>query len=440
MRDTSSHQHDVAASNASREQNEETSLSRERSRQSSQKGTPSSNTVPSKYNSDPYILRFGIDSLYLSYQGELSEEGENKLFALKELAQSDDPRKQDKAQISIGGHLFEVLDKGQKPFAYVLVDNWFRIAFSKSTSRSMPLAYIQVSSEVLTFTSIAEILHDLEFVINSLSRQVSRANVSRADLFVDFTTEYDLDAIDINHWVTRTTLFDKHYIRPHFTGWSIGYGGDISARLYNKTLEIKKSGKDYLLPIWESAGWKEGHSVWRLEFQYMRELLNQVDSVPLKTFLTNQGPLWRFACNDWLRLSVPNKKDSNASRWPTHPLWSVLSQLSWEYNSGKSLKRIRKQRVPSDDILFKHGMAGLTSFMALHGITDIYDGVKQYIQHAKRFHDSHGRFTDETFLSYIRKKVTEKGRRFNSINNLPKKDKAELKKAAKNYRNTKDGE
>ena len=356
------------------------------------------------------------------------------------MAQSDDPREKDKAQISIGGHLFEVLDKGRKPFAYVLVDNWFQISFSKRTSRSMPLAYIQVSSEVLTFTSIAEILHDLEFVINSLSSHVSKVNVSRADLFVDFTTEHDLDAIDINHWVTRTTLFDKHYIRPHFTGWSIGYGGEISARLYNKTLEIKKSGKDYLFPIWKSAGWNEEHSVWRLEFQYMREFLNQVDSVPLETFLTRQGSLWHFACTEWLRLCIPNPKDTNSSRWSMHPLWAVLSQLSWEDKPDKSLKRIRKQRIPSDDILYKHGMAGLTSFMAIHNITDLYEGVKRYIQHAKRFHDSHGKFTDKTFLGYIRKKVTEKGRRFNSINNLPKKDKAELKKEAKNYRNSKDGE
>ena len=82
MQDQSS-QDETPLRNAAREQSESTSLSRARSLTSSTKGTPSSNTVPSKYNSDPHILRFGIDSLYLSYQGELSEEGENKLLALK---------------------------------------------------------------------------------------------------------------------------------------------------------------------------------------------------------------------------------------------------------------------------------------------------------------------------------------------------------------------
>jgi hypothetical protein len=421
-------------------QSELTSLLHDRGHISSTQGTPSSNTVPSKYNSDPFILRFGIDSLYLSYQGELSEEGENKLSDLKDLAQSENPKEQDKAQLSIGDHLFEVLDKGQKPFAFVLVDNWFRISFSRRSSKSMPLAYIQVSSELLTFHPIEEIIRDLEFVINSLSSKVSKPNVSRVDLFVDFTTNHDLDAINIYHWVTRTTLFDKHYIRPHFTGWSIGYGGDISARLYDKVLEIKKSGKDYLFPIWKEAGWNEEQHVWRLEFQYMREFLNQVESVPFDKFITNQGPLWRFASTEWLRLSIPNPKDSNNSRWPTNPLWDALSQISWKDNPDKLLKRIRKQRIPCDDILYRHGMAGLTSFMALHGITDLYEGVKQFIKHAKRFHDSHGRFTDETFLSYIQKKVKEKGRHFNTIDNQDKKDKKTLKKEAISYRTKKDGE
>ncbi len=236
MQDQTSHQQTNITQDVARRHSESPSRPRARSHLSPSHGTPSSNTVPSKYNSDPYILRFGIDSLYLSYQGELSEEGENKLYTLKELAQSDDPRHQDKAQLSIGDHLFKVLDKGQKPFAFVLVDNWFRIAFSKRSSRSMPLAYIQISSELLTFHPIEEIISDLEFVINSLSSQVSKPNVSRVDLFVDFMTNHDLDAININHWVTRTTLFDKHYIRPHFTGWSIGYKGDMSARLYDKTV------------------------------------------------------------------------------------------------------------------------------------------------------------------------------------------------------------
>ncbi len=54
-------------------------------------GAPPSNTAP--YNCNDYFkaLRWGVDSLYLSYPGELSKEVDAQLQALKELAKSNDP-------------------------------------------------------------------------------------------------------------------------------------------------------------------------------------------------------------------------------------------------------------------------------------------------------------------------------------------------------------
>jgi len=413
---------------------------RARSQNLSSEGTPSSNTVPPQYNPDLFLLRFGIDSLYLSYKGTLSQETELRLLSLKDMAQSDDTNRQSQAQLSVGSHLFEVLDKGQKPFAFVLVDNWYRIALSKRSSTSMPMAYVQISSEVLTFHSLDEIVDDLQFVLNSLASHVSTANVSRVDLFADFTTEHNLDAIDITQWITRTQLFDKHYMRPHFTGWSIGYSNSLSARLYDKTIEIKKSGKDYLPPIWKQGGWDGETRVWRLEFQFMRELLGEVGCVPLEKMLANQGALWKFACTDWLRLSIPNPNDKNASRWPTHPLWLALSNIEWIKAPEATLVRIRKERTPSDGLIYTHGFGWISAFMAKHGITDYDVGYKKYLHETKRYFDKRGRLTDENFHSYLSKKVKEKGRRYNTINNQPKPDKAKQRQRARNYRHEKDGD
>jgi len=78
--------------------------------------------------------------------------------------------------------------------------------------------------------------------------------------------------------------------------------------------------------------------------------------------------------------------------------------------------------------------------MALYDITDLYEGFKKFIVEAKEFHDLRGQFTDETFISYIQKKVSEKGRHYNSISNQLKKDRATQKKDAEMYRTNKDGE
>ena len=72
-------------------------------------GTPPSNTVPLKYNADKSkLLRFGVDSLYLSYPGVLSEDWDKKLARLKELAQMEGDLSQSIAQVTICDHLFEV--------------------------------------------------------------------------------------------------------------------------------------------------------------------------------------------------------------------------------------------------------------------------------------------------------------------------------------------
>ena len=81
--------------------------------ESPSQGTPSSNTVPYNYNNEYFkLLRFGVDSLYLSYQGELFPEVKERLAKLKQLAQHPEIDQQAQAQYAIGGHIFEVKDKG----------------------------------------------------------------------------------------------------------------------------------------------------------------------------------------------------------------------------------------------------------------------------------------------------------------------------------------
>lgn len=79
-------------------------------------------------------------------------------------------------------------------------------------------------------------------------------SLSRVDVFVDFQCDYDMEAFPRVAWVTRAGGFDTHARIGQFTGYSIGMGGNISSRLYNKTLEIKKSNKTYFDELWRRGG------------------------------------------------------------------------------------------------------------------------------------------------------------------------------------------
>jgi len=98
------------------------------------------NTVPYNSNNEYFkLLRFGVDSLYLSYQGELFPEVKERLVKLKQLAQHPEADQQAQAQYAIAGHIFEVKDRGSSIFPFVIEDGAFRISLSR-TSKKTPMA------------------------------------------------------------------------------------------------------------------------------------------------------------------------------------------------------------------------------------------------------------------------------------------------------------
>lgn len=80
-------------------------------------------------------------------------------------------------------------------------------------------------------------------------------NVSRIDLFVDFASELNMDSWSRESWVTHAFSVNSYAVDNHFMGWAIGLGGVMAGRFYDKLLEITKSNKGYLVPLWQKAGW-----------------------------------------------------------------------------------------------------------------------------------------------------------------------------------------
>jgi len=400
-------------------------------------GAPPSNTAPANYienQTPPKILRYGIDSLYLSYPGNLAEDWGQRLEGLKQAAKSQEEEEQALAQIMVGKHLFEVLRSGRSKFSYVLVDNCFQLAISSPDSTSLPLTYAQLSSEMLTALGIEEAENRLRYIVNTLGLVTEEPNLSRVDLFVDFLSETDMAGWLPTAWVTRAHKVNQHNVQRQFSGWSVGLGGVMGARLYDKTLEIKKSKKEYLKPLWEAAGWREGQTVWRLEFEYKRQVLKELGVSKFPDLSSNLQGLWHYATESWLRLTIPNHSDENQTRWPTHPLWESLAALDWCMPESPTLSRIRTERIPSDDSLFVNGLGSLTSFMAREGITDLGEGFGEYLARAHRYHNSKDGGKDSGFKEYIAAKVASKGRKYNTIHHKNQAEDDARKSRAEAYR------
>ncbi len=405
------------------------------------KGAPPSNTAPTNDILDTNeitILRYAVDSLYLSYQGELSTDWAMRLDNIKDKAQSLDPRVQAEGQLKLLDHIFEMKPRGRGKFNYVLVDGWYQIQLAGKNASSLPMAYVQLGSELLTLIGPEQAAKNLLPIINTFGDH-QEPNVSRIDLCVDFVSPIAMDSWTHDAWVTRAHNIDPHYVKGQFSGWSIGQGGNIVARLYNKTLELQKSKKDYLRPIWESAGWNGTDDIWRLEFQIRGGHILHTTLKQLPVMLSLLGSYWSYCCNDWCRLTIPNSNDSRRSRWPTHPMWESLSQVEWGSLEVVPLMRPRKDRPPSDEALFINGLGAITSFMAREGIEDWSEGFGEYIAQAKAFHDDRCKMP---FSAYISRKRKEKERRFNTRHNNESNGQSIVERLdqAEAYRKAKDGE
>ena len=158
-------------------------------------GASPSNTAP--YNSNNTgntlldgfkLLRLAVDSLYLSYPGDLHHGVLTRLVQLKGKAQSPDPIEQSKAQFVAGSHIFEVKDKGAPMFPFVLDDNAYRIQLSRP-GKKLPMAYVKVSAEYLAHKGPRAVQEELETLLFEFGEIAGRNMVSRIDLAADFSLD-----------------------------------------------------------------------------------------------------------------------------------------------------------------------------------------------------------------------------------------------------------
>ncbi|WP_321276241.1 hypothetical protein [Thiomicrorhabdus indica] len=374
-------------------------------------GAELSNTAPAKYIDNQSIkpLRCAVDSLYLSYRGNITPQIEELLTFLKNMAQHTDPEIASEAYLHFFEHKFQVMPKGAGKFSFVLRDNWFNIQVSSGKSSSVPLAYIQISSELLTFMELNEIMMHLDQIISRLGTIRGHPSVSRLDLCMDFEcySKFNVEAIEINQWRTRAKQIDRFHQHKRPSGWRIGKG-QVMGRLYNKSLEIQKSKKDYLLPLWDASGWSGVADVWRMEFQMKREFLANVGLKRPDQIAELSPAIWKYATSNWLQMVTPTE-DSNESRWPVTEAWQEIAQACTNVEC-QMVRPVVKKRLPNDQYLFVNGLAAISSFMAREGITDLGEALGEFLHEAERFHLS----KDQTMENYLQMKAKEKTLRYNT--------------------------
>lgn len=250
-------------------------------------------------------------------------------------------------EIEINDICFEVNKKGAPFYSYYLKSNDFSICFAeKITPYNSPIIVL-LHSRFLWSYGYKKAYNLFWDWFDGLNAHVLGTKISRLDICVD-TDEISFVPSDIDSFVTRAKFINKHYVKNNFTGFSIGKGKTIMARIYDKTAEVKGSQKDWFYEIWKENGWNS-NPVWRIEFQLRRKALLDFSINSVEDLWGKEDGLWLYLTDNWLQ--IKDNLNKNVSRNITRKKWQKIKFVSTaKPNSPLVRKRIKNGNV---DILWK---------------------------------------------------------------------------------------
>ena len=206
----------------------------------------------------------------------------------------------EKVLINIGGDTFEVKPTGTASYAYILHNDLLEVRFAKVRSRSIETypIYVHFKSEFLWLNGPENCwLWFLHWIENNLGSVYSN-KVNRVDLCCH------VDSIgELNPELFRGRYCDDNVRRSNREISGIDFGsrksGNIFARIYNKTLEIKKSRKSWFNDIWEENKLNSGN-ITNIEFELNRNFFRnaligecgKIDSC--EQLFDNLKSLWKY--------------------------------------------------------------------------------------------------------------------------------------------------
>jgi hypothetical protein len=341
----------------------------------------------------------GVDTLHLHCDYQVRPTAAAELEALKAGAERARDDGGEAVRTTLGGLSFVVEPRGTGKGPYLLSSDEITVIVHPTAPKNLPTVILELRAVFLWAKGHTEAVEVAKGVVRELTlcSEEPELQVSRLDVAVDFTG-WQPRPEHLEHFVCRAQrkaeLYEQwrrvggrskvvkafrravghgdekakevldrllaedelttgvYYSGRLFTGFGWGAGA-VVARLYLKTREIVKTGKMWMVPIWQRGGYRGG-PVWRLEFQLRRELLKEAcaeDTVqregdvaryvkaapralvdvetgkvvrPQAVFTRwssaapNLTALWRYLLKDWLSLRKPRTADVRvrlASPW-----------------------------------------------------------------------------------------------------------------------------
>lgn len=181
---------------------------------------------------------------------------------------------------------------------------------------------------------------------------VSELRVRRLDLAAD-VAGWAIRPGDRDLWIkpgrspvtSYVDLPEAENVREHgqgtrITGYTVGAGGPILLRVYDKRTHLaerepdKREGEELL---WKSRGWSGEGPVTRVEFQLRTEALRSFGVEGPEGLARALDPLWQNLTHRWCRLALLDNK--RPDRRTLDPRWALLREVRFSHLSLPAARR-----------------------------------------------------------------------------------------------------
>lgn len=310
------------------------------------------------------ILRAGVDTLHCSARGELQDGLLVFLDALKEEAQ-----RSRESQVVTWGE--SPLSVALRPHGWRSYQFWAsspNIEVALGAPAPFPPVFIQAHSAYLHTRGVDRAMAEItEWLSSQVMRGEPGLGISRLDLYCDtqgwVPTLEDFERFHCRGTRRKAYSFpsqDQAHLRGRQSCGFVFGAGDLMARCYDKTLELRIRGVEWPRASW--SAWDPEQPVWRVEFQFRRRALVSLGlRTPLEA-LTARQELWHYA-TQWLSLRTP-AADSNRSRWPEAPEWTAIRDAKI---GSPTTSLVRDLVRSADELRIIRGLVGYASSLAALG-------------------------------------------------------------------------
>ncbi len=302
----------------------------------------------------PRPLIAGIDTLEIGYcinEYKLSQDEWEMIDSAKEVTQST--RFAKSQGVIFRGVELNVHRAGKQRHKYILSNGDIQLDISPEATggRDYPEIKVTFRSELLWRHGWQDAVRKVDSFIRDWA-VVSEIKLSRIDITGDFATPFPVLSPGLREVVTRAkkkgergdlkTEYQQYSDTRMTNTYSFGSGA-VQLRIYNKTLEIKSSNKQWFEHLWSDCGWKKGEPVTRLEFQARRKIIRQMQIETLEDLFLQVPDLWRYLTHEWLTIREP-RDDSRRTRWPVSEFWRAVQQAGTTFGECTGVSRLKQMR------------------------------------------------------------------------------------------------